>query len=139
MTKYFEALTDPRQPGKVMHDFAETIMIVVCAVIAGCDVWEDIADYCRAKEAWFKERLNLKLVNGIPSHDTMSRIFGMLDPKEFQASFIGWAKEACGKHTREIMSLDGKTMCGSRNGDKSLYIWSAPGPARHGQFSGNWL
>ena len=139
MTKYFEALTDPRQPGKVMHDFAETIMIVVCAVIAGCDVWEDIADYCRAKEAWFKERLNLKLVNGIPSHDTMSRIFGMLDPKEFQASFIGWAKEACGKHTREIMSLDGKTMCGSRNGDKKpvhmVSAWASKARAVFGQLA----
>ena len=59
-------------------------MLVICAVIAGCDVWEDIADYCRVKEAWFREKLGLKLENGIPSHDTMERVFGMLNPEEFQ-------------------------------------------------------
>ena len=110
MKKYFEELTDPRQAGKVLHIFAETIMIVVCAVIAGCDVWEDIADYCRVKQTWFRERLGVELKNGIPSHDTMERIFRMLDPKEFQAQFIMWAQEACGKQSREILSIDGKTM-----------------------------
>ena len=50
MTKYFQAIEDPRQQTKVMHNFAETIMAVVCAVIAGCDVWEDIEDYHRPKD-----------------------------------------------------------------------------------------
>ncbi|MBR7172898.1 MAG: ISAs1 family transposase [Clostridia bacterium] len=126
MTNYFTTLTDSRQQSKVMHDFAETIMIVICAVIAGCDVWEDIADYCRVKESWFRERLGIKLENGIPSHDTMSRIFGMLKPDEFQASFIKWAQEACGKQSREILSLDGKTMRGSKNGEtKPVHMVSA--------------
>ena len=52
MTEYFKELTDPRQQAKVMHNFAEIVMMVVCAVIAGCDVWEDIADYCRVKEQY---------------------------------------------------------------------------------------
>ena len=42
MTKYFQGIKDPRQQTKVMRNSVETIMIVVCAVIAGCDVWEDI-------------------------------------------------------------------------------------------------
>ncbi len=88
MKKYFETLTDPRQQTKVLYNFVETIMMLICAVIAGCDVWEDKADYCRVKEAWLRGRLGLKLKNGIPSHDTMSRIFGMLNPKEFQAHLV---------------------------------------------------
>ena len=88
MKTYFDGITDPRQQTKVKHNFVETIMMVICAVIAGCDVWEDIADYCRVKERWFRERLGMELAWGIPSHDTMSRIFGMLDPKEFQDRFI---------------------------------------------------
>ena len=43
MKEYFEALTDSKSTAQ----FAEIVMMVVCAVIAGCDVWEDIADYCR--------------------------------------------------------------------------------------------
>ena len=126
MTEYFQTLKDPRQQAKVMHNFAETVMMVVCAVIAGCDVWEDIADYCRVKEAWLRDRIGLKLENGIPSHDTMSRVFGMLDPKEFQARFIEWAQVACGKHSREILSFDGKTIRGSRDGEeKPVHMVSA--------------
>ena len=126
MKEYFEGLTDPRQQTKVKHSLVETIMMVICAVIAGCDVWEDIADYCRVKERWFRERLGMELTWGIPSHDTMSRIFGMLDPKEFQDRFIEWAKAACGKQSREIFSIDGKTMRGSKDTDKKpIHIVSA--------------
>ena len=139
MTKYFQKIKDPRQQTKVMHNFAETIMVVVCAVIAGCDAWEDIEDYCRVKLTWFQERLGLKLENGIPSHDTMSRIFGMMNPEEFQAQFIEWAQEASGKHAREILSLDGKTMRGSRNGnEKPVHIvsaWASKAKAVFGQLA----
>lgn len=139
MTRYFQAIEDPRQQTKVMHNFAETIMAVVCAVIAGCDVWEDIEDYCRVKLEWFRERIGLKLENGVPSHDTMSRVFGMMDPKEFQAQFIEWAQEAAGKHAREIISLDGKTMRGSRDGDtKPVHMvsaWASKARAVFGQLA----
>ena len=63
MMEYLEGLTDPRQEKKVLHNFIETIMLVICAVIAGCDVWEDIADYCRVKEGWFRERLVVRKLN----------------------------------------------------------------------------
>ena len=126
MSEYFEGMTDPRQEAKVKHSFIETIMIVICAVIAGCDVWEDIADYCRVKEAWFREALGLELANGIPSHDTMERIFAMLNPKEFQERFIAWVQHACGKQSREIISVDGKTMRGSGSEEqKPIHMVSA--------------
>ena len=137
MKEYFESIKDPRQQSKVQHNFTETIMMIICAVIAGCDVWEDIADYCRVKEAWFKERLGLKLENGIPSHDTMSRIFGMLEPKEFQARFIEWVEGTINREAREILSIDGKTMCGSRGKEKKpihmVSAWASKAKAVFGQ------
>ena len=139
MKEYFEALTDIRQQAKVLHNFTEIVTMVVCAVIAGCDVWEDIADYCRVKEQWLRERIGLKLENGVPSHDTLSRVFGMLDPTEFQGKFIEWAQAACGKHSREILSLDGKTMRGSRNGEEKpvhmVSAWASKAKAVFGQLA----
>ena len=126
MMEYLKGLTDPRQEKKVQHNFIETIMLVICAVIAGCDVWEDIADYCRVKEAWFREKLGLKLENGIPSHDTMERVFGMLNPEEFQKRFIEWVEKSCGKQAREVISVDGKTMRGSAGKEqKPIHMVSA--------------
>ena len=139
MTEYFQKLTDPRQQAKVMHNFAEIVMMVVCGVIAGCDVWEDIVDYCRVKEQWLRERIGLKLENGIPSHDTMSRVFGMLNPTEFQGKFIEWAQAACGKHSREILSLDGKTMRGNKDGEEKpvhmVSAWASKAKAVFGQLA----
>ena len=47
--QYFEELTDKRQTHKVKHNMLEIVIMTICAVIAGCEAWEDIADYCRVK------------------------------------------------------------------------------------------
>lgn len=115
--KYFGEITDNRQAGKIKHNLLEIIVMTICAVIAGCDVWEDIGDYCRVKEAWFKESLHLKLENGVPSHDTLQRVWGMIEPKEFEECFCAWVEGVCQKTKGEIVSIDGKTV--RRSGDKA--------------------
>ena len=141
MMEYLEGLTDPRQPKKVLHSFTETIMLVICAVTAGCDVWEDIADYCRVKEDWFREKLGLQLTNGIPSHDTMERIFGMLNPDEFRKAFIEWVQQSCGKQAQEIISIDGKTMRGSKGKEQQpihmVSAWANQAKVVFGQLAVN--
>ena len=81
---YFETLTDERQAWKVKHNLLEIVVMTICAVIAGCDAWEDIEDFCRVKEQWLKENLDLELKNGLPSHDTMQRVWSMIHPEEFE-------------------------------------------------------
>ena len=126
MRECFSTIHDPRQTSKVLHNFVETIIIVVCATIAGCDVWEDIADFCRVKEEWFKEKLHLKLENGIPSHDTMQRIFQLMKPAEFEEGFTKWVSEAVGEKTRQTISVDGKTVRRSKGkGKKPIHMVSA--------------
>ena len=141
MMEYLEGLTDPRQPKKVLHSFTETIMLVICAVTARCDVWEDIADYCRVKEDWFREKLGLQLTNGIPSHDTMERIFGMLNPDEFRKAFIEWVQQSCGKQAQEIISIDGKTMRGSKGKEQQpihmVSAWANQAKVVFGQLAVN--
>lgn len=126
MKEYFEIIRDPRQASKVMHNMVEAIVMVVCAVIAGCDVWEDIADFCRVKEAWLREKLGLELKNGVPSHDTFARIFQRMDPKEFEEGFRSWVSACCTGCEKQTVSIDGKTIRGSReNGKKAIHMVSA--------------
>lgn len=119
LQKHFKGLTDNRQPGKIKHNLLEIVVMTICAVIAGCEVWEDIFDYCRVKEEWFRESLNMKLENGIPSHDTIQRVWGMIKPKEFEKCFCAWIAEVCQKTNGEIVSIDGKTIRRSGNGGKN--------------------
>ncbi len=86
--KYFEAITDKRQQRKIKHNLLEIIIMTICAVVAECEAWYQVEEYCQEKEEWFKEKLSLKLENGIPSHDTFERVFAMIDSKEMENCFM---------------------------------------------------
>ena len=116
---YFETLTDERQAWKVKHNLLEIVVMTICAVIAGCDAWEDIEDFCRVKEQWLKENLHLELKNGLPSHDTMQRVWSMIHPEEFETCFSQWASSVCQRTDGEIVSIDGKTVRRSKDTDKN--------------------
>jgi len=74
LQKYFETIRDSCQAGKVKHSMLEVIIMTICAVVNGCEHWEDIADFCKAKETGFREKVGLELKHGVASHDTFQRI-----------------------------------------------------------------
>lgn len=119
LNEHFAALTDIRQARKVRHNLLEIVVMTICGVIAGCDVWEDIADFCRVKEDWFRNSLHMTLCNGIPSHDTIGRVWGMILPDEFERCFRSWVSSVCQQTKGEIISIDGKTVCGSKGEGKN--------------------
>jgi len=126
LKKHFETITDKRQEGKVKYKLFEAVIMVIVAVIAECEAWYQIEHYCKTKESWFKKKLRLKLQNGIPSHDTFQRIFQLIEPKELEKSFISWTQSIAHKTKNEIISIDGKTVCGSRDAKtKAIHMVSA--------------
>lgn len=90
--KYFEEIKDQRQAWKVKHNMLEVIIMTIIAVVSECDHWEDIQDFCRVKENWFREKVGLRLENGVASHDTFQRIFALIKPAELEKSFAAWMK-----------------------------------------------
>ena len=90
----------------------------MCAVISGAEGWTQIEEFGEAKKEWLKGFLELK--NGIPSHDTIRRVFILLDPQEFQKGFIKWVQSVTKKNKGEIISIDGKTARGSQIDGKAV-------------------
>ena len=76
-----------------LHLLTDILAIALCAVIAGDETWEQIAEYGRREEAFF--RRFLALPNGVPSHDTYYRAFCALDPARFADCFGQWMAAAC--------------------------------------------
>jgi hypothetical protein len=111
MKKHFESITDPRQPWKIDYNLLEIVVMTICAVISGCEHWEDNVDFCRVKETWFQEKLDLKLDNGVASHDTFQRIFQILNPKEFEKSFLSWVMSITQKTKGEIVRACSISFC----------------------------
>jgi predicted transposase YbfD/YdcC len=98
-------------------------MIVLCAVLSGIEDWVGMEEFAEKKDAWLREILELS--NGIPSHDTLSDVLGRIDPKAFQEAFLRWAQAALPSPSGEQICLDGKTLRGSRVGDKAVHLLSA--------------
>jgi hypothetical protein len=91
----FSDLTDPRVERTRRHKFLDIIGLTVCAVIAGADDWVHVARFGEAKVDWLKTFLELP--KGIPSHDTIGRVFASLDPDEFDEDFSAWVAGFSGK------------------------------------------
>jgi len=106
--QHFGNLTDPRVDRTKLHKLIDILVIALCAIIAGADNWEDIADFGRAKIGWFQTFLELP--NGIPSHDTFNRVFARLDPQEFRSGFMGWIRAVSEVIGGQVIAIDGKVL-----------------------------
>lgn len=78
LIEHFASLEDPRVEYLVEHQLLDIMALTICAVICGADSWVEIEAYGHSKVDWLQSFLALP--NGIPSHDTISRLFAMLDP-----------------------------------------------------------
>ncbi len=108
--EHFGALPDPRVERTKLHPLLDILVIAVCAVIAGAEGWEDIAEFGHLKEAFFRERMGLTLPHGIPSPDTFRRVIARLDPDAFGRAFLAWAETLRVQTKGEVVALDGKTL-----------------------------
>jgi predicted transposase YbfD/YdcC len=120
----FASIPDERQAWKIKHNLIDILFIAVVATIATCDDWEEMEWFAKKKEAWFRKYLELP--NGIPSHDTIERVFSWIDPERFQHAFMSWVALAMDIKAPGVVAIDGKTMRGTRDGGKrALHVVNA--------------
>lgn len=123
LTEVFSELADPRTGPAQRHDLREMILMALCAVLCGADTWVDVAEWAEDNETWLRRYLVLE--NGTPSHDTFGRVFRILDASIFEQCFRSWISGLVGV-IDGVIALDGKTVCGSRDGENTaLHMVSA--------------
>lgn len=103
----FVSIQDPRQKGKVTHDLVELLVVAGNAVLVGADTFVEIELWAKEKQDWL--RRYLRLVHGIPSHDTFGRLFGLIDPSQFESAFRQWVSAVLPVLGSEVVAIDGKT------------------------------
>lgn len=113
---HFSDLEDPRIDRTKQHKLLDIVVIAICAVICGADDWVAVESFGNAKHDWLETFLGLP--NGIPSHDTFGRVFGLLDPDRFRTCFLNWISEVSEITKGQVIAIDGKTL--RRSHDKIL-------------------
>lgn len=111
--RVFRRLPDPRA-ANARHDLCEVLFIALAATLCGAESCAEMAEFGQSKEGFL--RLLLPLEHGIPSHDTFSRVFRLLQPNAFEKAFrqfiTGFAK-ANEITTKGVVAVDGKALRGA--------------------------
>ena len=124
LIEHFKDLADPRIDRTKEHDLIDVLIIAVCCLLCAGESFNDMEDFGKAKEEWFKGFLKLR--HGIPSHDTFNRVFQALDPKQFLECFLRWTQSLREAIPQEVVALDGKALRRAMNKSQTpRYIVSA--------------
>lgn len=107
-TEQLQTLEDPRHPINIRHNFFDILFLTVSAILSQAEGWEDIEEFGKNKLEWLRKYYPFK--NGIPSHDTISRVICLIPPDEFNQFFINCINLVRQSQGLEIIALDGKTI-----------------------------
>lgn len=122
LLKWMEYTEDVRQERKVRHLLKDIFVIVLFAALANADDWVEIALFAQVYEDYLKKYIELK--NGVPSHDTIQRVMGMVSPDILQQLYGKWQEllnREEGKALKKIICIDGKTMRSNKRGDEKPF------------------
>lgn len=105
---------DPRLNRKKQHLLIDIVILSVLAVLSGAESWDSIELFGKTNHAFLKQFL--KLPSGIPSHDTINRVFGLINSRHFERLFIEWSSRMKeGGKLDKAIAIDGKGVRGSRD------------------------
>jgi predicted transposase YbfD/YdcC len=121
-------MKDPRRTnkGNLKHPLEDILFLVIISVVSGCNDWETIEAFGETQLAWLRKYYPYK--HGIPSHDTLNRVFAAMDSEDFGHRFISWAQQLFKLSEGELISIDGKTMRHSYDtykGQRAFHLVSA--------------
>jgi predicted transposase YbfD/YdcC len=114
----FSEIKELRQENKIQHPLIEILFLTMVAIAGGALSWMMIEKFGKIHLSVLRKYYPFKL--GIPSDDTIRRVFAILDPKHLNASLHNYfAKDLSTEH----LAIDGKSIKGSsHNGSKALHI-----------------
>lgn len=105
------AVRDPRD-FTARHDLGEMLFLALCGLVCGEKTCVDLAEFASAHAAEFRAVLSLR--HGTPSHDTISRVLRLLDPRALEGA-LSACLSAMGRHLRagRVLAVDGKALRGA--------------------------
>jgi predicted transposase YbfD/YdcC len=114
LRRIFRRVPDPRADN-ARHDLLDVLFIAMAAVLCGAETCSDMAEFGRSKKGLLRRLLRLEH-GRIPSHDTFSRVFRLLDPRAFEKAFrrfLAAFAKSNGLDLTGVVAIDGKALRGA--------------------------
>lgn len=103
----FAKLPDPRKERNRLYPLIDIVAVVLMGIICGANDIMSAYLWAQHRKEWF---ISMGLcLNGLPSYDTLNRVFRFLDPKAFNSCFMEWVNAIAG-HVQGVIAIDGKTL-----------------------------
>ncbi len=119
-----EEVEDPRVNRTRRHKLTDILLLVLIGTLCDQRGWDAIYQFSAFREAELKTLLELP--HGIPSPDTLRRVFRALDPGGLKRVLVRWARMLHGATEGSHVAIDGKTVRGAFAEDGSaLHLVSA--------------
>lgn len=115
-------IDDPRA-ANASHPLVDVLFCLTVGVICGADGFVQAEHIARNKKSFIKKHVPLR--HGVPTHDTMARVLGEIDPEQFVRSFAKFMEAVTGRPARDIINIDGKTLRGVAGGSASRHTTTA--------------
>ena len=122
----FEGLEDPRVERLKLYPLREILFLALVAVMAGVKSWRGAETFGEDRLDWLRKFMPFS--EGIPSHQTIGRVFSLLKPSAMEIAFTQFMMTMTGKSADKIVALDGKTLRRSfdkASSQKPLHILNA--------------
>jgi predicted transposase YbfD/YdcC len=122
----FADIEDPRINRRKLYSIGEILFLALFGALLGIESW-------RGLELLGEERIDFirrffPFEHGVPSHQTIARVFSILKPKSFEQFFLKWSAVLNGSNEGKQIAFDGKALRGSydtSSGKKALHILNA--------------
>ncbi len=122
---HLAAINDPRDVRRIAHPLSEILLLVVCAIIADCDDYDQIAAWGAAHLDFLRRHLPYE--HGTPGGRWLTILMNRINPALFSATFTAWVREAWPDRP-EFVAIDSKTSRRSHDraeGTAPLHLVSA--------------
>ena len=122
----FLTIRDPRVGGRCSYSLLNILVIVLCGLICGCDTWKAMELLAKTRKRWLSQWIDLS--EGVPSHQTLARVFSLIEPYEFERCLGDWINGLCTLFSDDVIAIDGKTTRGSshkRSNKKASHLINA--------------
>jgi len=116
LNEVFRSITDPRSDINKLHQLNDILLIGIVSVLCGAETWKQMVQFGKSKKSFFQKFLQLD--NGIPSEDTINRVFSSIDSLEFEKCFMEWITSISSLSTGQVIAIDGKTIRGAKSHGK---------------------